>query len=68
MQLLRASSFTASNGGGASATNSFSRSNSSNPASAFMGDRFIPFRGASSDNFYLEEFMLNNHDPLSFAS
>jgi hypothetical protein len=28
-----------------------------------MGDRFIPFRG-NSDNFYLEEFILNNEDPF----
>jgi hypothetical protein len=28
-----------------------------------MGDRFIPFRG-NSDNFFLEEFILNNDDPF----
>lgn len=31
-----------------------------------MGDRFIPFRG-NSDNFYMEEFMLNNEDPMREA-
>lgn len=50
------------------------RANSSNPVTSqnrsssissnagFKGDRFIPFRG-TSDNFILEEFMLNNEDP-----
>lgn len=28
-----------------------------------MGDRFIPFRG-NSDNFYMEEYILNNEDPM----
>ena len=31
-----------------------------------MGDRFIPFRG-NSDNFYMEEFILNNEDPMREA-
>lgn len=34
----------------------------SNGNAGFIGDRFIPFRG-TSDNFILEEFMLNNEDP-----
>jgi len=29
-----------------------------------MGDRFIPFRGAAADNFYIEEYILNNDDPF----
>ena len=31
-----------------------------------MGDRFIPFRG-NADNFYMEEFILNNEDPFKEA-
>lgn len=35
-------------------------------ANSFKGDRFIPFRG-TSDNFFMEEYMLNNEDPFADA-
>jgi hypothetical protein len=54
--LLRTNSTTSSSNGV-----SQTRSSSSNP---YNCDRFIPFRGSTSDNFYMEEFMLNNEDPF----
>ena len=42
-----------------------SRSNSSNP---YNCDRFIPFRGSTADNYYMEEYMLNNEDPFQAAA
>lgn len=44
----------------AGSSSTLSRSSSSN---AYKGDRFIPFRG-TTDNFYMEEYMLTHEDPF----